>query len=72
MGREIDGDTTETEVPMADYPQGTDMDLVTGLGHKGGANGRGTWQRKQERGAERRDKRPRLAGDGWGKSTDGR
>ena len=35
-GREIGGDTTETEGPTADDPQGVDRDLGTGRGGKGG------------------------------------
>ena len=32
MGRDIGGDTTETEGPKVDDPKGTDRDLGTGQG----------------------------------------
>ena len=66
-GREIGGDTTETEGTMVDNPTVTNGDLGTGRGSQGGGNGRGTQQQKQACVAGRRYERRRLAGGGSGK-----
>ena len=47
IGREIGGDTMETEGPTSEDHPWTNRYMGKGLGGQGGANGRGTRQQKQ-------------------------
>ena len=62
MGREICGDTTETEGPTEDDPPGTDMDLGTGRGRQGG--GEQTWYTAAKTGTRHRAQRLAAEADG--------
>ena len=51
---------------MREHPPGDDMDLGTGQGSRGACTQSQDTVQRQARGAESRDKRPRLAGGGCG------